>query len=181
MTTGRTLLAATLLVGGCASAPDVGAVFDGRAGTWIDLSYSFSNETIYWPTASTFELEVVSFEETDAGYFYAANNFSAAEHGGTHLDAPIHFSEGRWTTDKIPLDRLMGPAVVITVNSGAAPDYLVTVDDLEEWEGRHGSIPDGAIVLLQLGLPLPRSIGLSGNRSSGSGGGSRTPLPGPAP
>src|SRR5215213_6024059 len=80
-----------------------------RDGSWIDLSHDFSAQTIYWPTAKPFELEVVSAQRTPGGYYYAANNFSAAEHGGTHLDAPIHFAEGRWTTDQIPLDRLIGP------------------------------------------------------------------------
>ena len=74
-------------------------------GNWIDLSHDFSAQTIYWPTAKPFELEVVSAQQTPDGYYYAANNFSAAEHGGTHLDAPVHFAEGRWTTDQVPLER----------------------------------------------------------------------------
>jgi kynurenine formamidase len=66
-----------------------------QTGQWIDLTHEFSPETIYWPTAKPFELEVVSAERTPAGYYYAANNFTAAEHGGTHLDAPVHFAEGK--------------------------------------------------------------------------------------
>jgi hypothetical protein len=94
-------------------------------GRWVDLSWDFSSETIYWPTAKPFTLEVVSAEVTPGGYYYAANNFSAAEHGGTHLDAPIHFAAGHHTTDQIPLDQLVGPAVVIDVSTKAAasPDY----------------------------------------------------------
>ena len=76
-------------------------------GTWHDLSYDFSEETIYWPTADTFKREKVFYGLTELGYFYSANNFSAAEHGGTHLDSPIHFSSGRITADKIPLERLI--------------------------------------------------------------------------
>ena len=81
--------------------------------TWVDLTYPFDSTTIYWPTAKPFRLEVVSAQRTAAGYYYAANNFAAAEHGGTHLDAPLHFAEGRLSTDQIPLARLTGPAVVI--------------------------------------------------------------------
>src|SRR5881394_1661919 len=81
-------------------------------GKWVDLTYAFDSTTIYWPTAQPFRLTVVSAQRTPGGYYYAANNFSAAEHGGTHLDAPVHFAEGRHTTDQIPLSQLMGPAIV---------------------------------------------------------------------
>jgi len=78
-------------------------------GRWVDLSYAFDSTTIYWPTAQPFRLQVVSAQRTPKGYYYAANNFAAAEHGGTHLDAPVHFAEGRHTTDQIPLTQLVGP------------------------------------------------------------------------
>lgn len=122
-------------------------------GTWVDLSYAFDSTTIYWPTAKPFALEVVSAQRTPAGFYYAANNMSAAEHGGTHLDSPIHFAEGNWTTDQIPLERLLGPAVVVDVTQQAAAnaDYRVTPDVLEAWERANGPIPDGAIVLFRTG------------------------------
>jgi kynurenine formamidase len=123
------------------------------AGTWIDLSHDFSSETIYWPTAKPFTLEVVSAQVTPGGYYYAANNFSASEHGGTHLDAPIHFAEGRHTADQVPLDRLVGSAVVVDVaaRANADPDYRLDAAALEEWERSHGRIPDGTIVLVRTG------------------------------
>jgi kynurenine formamidase len=120
----------------------------------VDLTYTYDEDTVYWPTASSnFELEQLAYGQTDGGYFYSANAFSTPEHGGTHLDAPIHFSAGRWSTDQIPVDRLVGPAVVIDVSTQAAadPDYELTVDDVDDWEIRHGRIPPGAIVLLHTG------------------------------
>ncbi len=124
-----------------------------REGSWIDLSHDFSAQTIYWPTAKPFELEVVSAQRTPAGYYYAANNFSAAEHGGTHLDAPIHFAEGKWTTDQIPIERLVGQAIVLDVQSGAdsSADYRVDYAAINGWEQEHGAIPSGSIVLFRTG------------------------------
>src|SRR5215204_1178943 len=124
-----------------------------RTGIWIDLTHDFSSEAIYWPTAKPFTLEVVSAERTPAGYYYAANNFSAAEHGGTHLDAPIHFAEGRWTTDQIPLDRLIGQALVVDAQRGAdsSADYRVDSAAIEEWEQEYGAIPAGSIILFRTG------------------------------
>ena len=121
------------------------------AGTWIDLSHDFSSETIYWPTARLFTLEVVSAQQTPGGYYYAANNICAAEHGGTHLDAPVHFAEGRATTDRVPLERLIGEAAVVDVSEDAARDrdYRLDVRGLEAWEAAHGRIGEGTIVLVR--------------------------------
>ena len=122
-------------------------------GTWVDLTYSFDSTTLYWPTAAPFRLTVVSAQRTPAGYYYAANNFAAAEHGGTHLDAPVHFVEGRHTTDQIPLEQLLGPAVVIDVSHQAdsSPDYRITPADIERWEAAHGTIAPKTIVLFKTG------------------------------
>jgi kynurenine formamidase len=122
-------------------------------GRWVDLTYEFSSETIYWPTSKTFKLDTVFAGVTEKGFYYTANNFSAAEHGGTHIDAPVHFARGRRTVDQIPIEQLIGPAVVIDVSDKALADrdYQITVEDFTEWESKHGKIPDGAIVLLRTG------------------------------
>ena len=140
-------------IAGCAPpAADYGAVFDGTGGRWVDLTHAFSESTIYWPTDTAgFQLEELAFGPTEGGWFYASYQFASAEHGGTHLDAPIHFAEGRLTNDQIPLSGLVGPAVVIDVTSQVTPDYLVSVDDLTAWEAAHGEIPNGAILLIRTG------------------------------
>ena len=86
---------------------------------WIDLSYPFNNETIYWPTSVSFKHIKVFENFTADGYYFALYDISASEHGGTHLDAPRHFAQGKWTTDQIPLDRLIGPAIKIDISSKA--------------------------------------------------------------
>jgi len=122
-------------------------------GTWVDLAYPFDSTTIYWPTAKPFQLEVVSAQRTPAGYYYAANNIAAAEHGGTHLDSPVHFAEGKHTTEQIPLEQLMGPAVVINVSQKAETnaDYQILPGDIITWEETHGRMPTGVIVLFRTG------------------------------
>lgn len=123
--------------------------------TIIDLTHTFSEETVYWVTAKEFELDVVAKGDTDKGYFYAANNFATAEHGGTHIDAPIHFAKNRQTVEEIPLEKLIGPAIKIDVKAKALdqPDYLISVDDLKAWEAKEGmEIPKGSIVLLETGF-----------------------------
>lgn len=122
-------------------------------GSWVDLSHDFSEETLYWPTAQRFKKETEFEGQTDGGWFYSAYNISTSEHGGTHLDAPVHFSEGGQSTGEIPLQRLIGAASVIDVSEKAAQDrdYLVSVADLQAWEEKNGVLPEGAIVLINTG------------------------------
>jgi kynurenine formamidase len=144
-------LTVLMLVAGCTkpveqttSAPQV---------RYVDLSHDLSAESIFWPTAETFHLKTVADGVTPGGYYYASNDYSGSEHGGTHLDSPIHFAQGRWTTEQIPLDRLIGDAVVVDVSAQAATnaDYRVTVADLTAWEQSHGAIAADTIVLLKTG------------------------------
>lgn len=120
----------------------------------VDLTHPFDQHTIYWPAApSLFQLTQLSYGKTKAGYFYAANAFCTPEHGGTHLDAPIHFAEGGLTVDRVPLRQLIAPAIVIDVSrqASAQTDYRLSMDDLRRWEATHGTIPEGAIALLRTG------------------------------
>jgi kynurenine formamidase len=119
-------------------------------GTAVDLSHDYSDQTVFWPTAEGFRLEKVADGMTPQGYYYAANTFATAEHGGTHLDAPVHFAQGRWSVDQIPLEQLIGEAAVVDVSAKCAtqPDYQVTVADLDAWEREHGSL-NGLILLIR--------------------------------
>ena len=118
----------------------------------VDLSYGFGPETVYWPTAKGFALETVTHGEV-GGHWYEANNFCAAEHGGTHVDAPAHFARDGATVDRVPVSAGIGPLVRVDVSAAAAhePDYRVSVDDLQAWEARYGRIPRGAIVVMYSG------------------------------
>lgn len=118
----------------------------------VDLSHPFDDETLYWPTSpSDFELEVLAAGETEAGYYYSANRFCTPEHGGTHLDAPIHFAAGGQDAAELPLEDRIAPAVVLDLSREAArdPDYRLTREDVERFEAAHGPIPAGSAVLLR--------------------------------
>jgi kynurenine formamidase len=123
------------------------------SGKIIDLSYAFDADTVFWPTAEGFRLEKDFEGMTEKGYYYAANKFSTAEHGGTHIDSPVHFAQGRHTVDQIPLEQLIGEALVIDVTKQceANPDYQIATADFLEWEKANGQLPKDAIVLLRTG------------------------------
>ncbi len=137
----------------------------------VDLTWPFDEHTIYWPTARSFELERVAFGPTERGWWYASNNLCASEHGGTHLDAPIHFAEGRLATADIPLACLVGPARVIDVSAACARDrdYLVSSADIEQHERRFGRIPKCTVVLIRTGWGMrwPDAEAYLGNAARG--------------
>src|SRR4030095_5377907 len=120
----------------------------------VDLPYPFSAESVYWPTAEGFKLDTDFDGNTEAGYYYSAKKYSAAEHGGTHIDAPVHFAKGRHSVDQIPLEQLTGSGIVVDVTAQCStnPDYLVSVADIQNWEKANGRIPNGSIVLLRTGF-----------------------------
>ena len=150
------ILAPLLFLAACSApqAPPASAALSGiDSSKLIDLSYTFDEKTVYWPNAEGFRHRKDSWTKTPGGYWYAAGEFTSAEHGGTHLDAPVHFSEGKLTLDQIPVARLVAPAFVIDVSAKAAKDtdYRVTVEDIALWEKAHTNIPENSIVVIRTG------------------------------
>ncbi len=119
----------------------------------IDLTYTFDASTIYWPTEKGFVHQFEKNGDTPEHYFYSSANYAAPEHGGTHTDAPRHFSRDGMTLDQVPLADCIGPAAVIDFSARAARDRdaMLTVDDIKTYEAAYGPIPDGAIVVARSG------------------------------
>ncbi len=120
----------------------------------LDMTYPLDEAAIFWPTARPFTLTQVAYGISAGGWWYASNEFSASEHGGTHADAPIHFAEGGRTIGQVPLEEWIGPAVKVDVvaKCNQDRDYLLAVDDLKSWEETNGLIPAGAWVIMYTGI-----------------------------
>lgn len=138
------MIAAALMLSSCARTGQLD-------GEWIDMSYDFSDQTIYWTTTDGFKKETVYEGQNPKGYYYSAYKFSAPEHGGTHFDSPVHFAEGRQSVDQVPIDRLVGSAVKLDVSEKVSQnrDYVVSVEDITSWETKNGRIPEGSFVFIQ--------------------------------
>ncbi len=150
----RSAFAFVLLAASTGSALAAGPAIDLASAAVVDLTHAFDDKTLYWPTSpSTFKLEQLAYGPTPGGFFYASNAICTPEHGGTHLDAPIHLGEGKRTADEVPVRQLVAPAVVIDVAAKAAadPDYRLSREDVLAWEKQHGAVPVGAAVLLRTG------------------------------
>ena len=150
----RILLSTACLVvlSGCTPPPEPAAfrLDDFRL---LDLTHAYDEKTLYWPTEGGFEHERTAWGINEKGYWYSSYRFAGSEHGGTHLDAPIHFAEGAEAVGDIPIERLTGPGVVIDITEKCAadPDALLTVDDIEAHQTAHGPIAAGSVVLVRTG------------------------------
>ena len=128
----------------------------------VDLTNTLHNETpvlqlppqwnLHWP----FSMEEISHYD-DRGPAWYWNNFKCSEHTGTHFDAPIHWvsdkdHEGN-ATDSIPVEKFIAPACVVDVTEKveADPDFLLTVDDVKQWETKYGRIDAGSWFFLRTG------------------------------
>jgi kynurenine formamidase len=117
----------------------------------LDLSYAINDKLVPWPGDEKFFEAKVNASVEKNGYF--TRSFWMLEHYGTHMDAPAHFPPGKATVDQIPAKQLFGPAVVLDVRAESSKDadYQLGAAPVEDWEKRHGQIPEGAIVLLRTG------------------------------
>ena len=125
-----------------------------KENNWIDLTYTFDSTTLYWPNnVCGFEHKEDFKGTTPGGYFYSSYSICTPEHGGTHIDAPIHFAKDHLTVDSIPLSSLSGRGIIVDVSEKALKnrDYLISVADLQEWEKANGEIKTGTIILFRTG------------------------------
>ncbi len=137
-----------------AAGPAAAQAIDLSRARLVELTHPLDSASLFWPTSPAgFTMTRLAFGPSARGWFYSSNAIALPEHGGTHLDAPIHFFEGGASVDQIPLDRLVAPAVVIDVSDSASrnPDYRLTPADVANFEKRHGRITPGTIVLLRTG------------------------------
>jgi kynurenine formamidase len=135
--------------GAATNTADVAALIGGLR--LISLSHVNDPATTnVFPGDPPFELEVIATIPND-GYFLQF--VKEGEHTGTHWGAPGHFNTGQPLADEMDLADLLLPAVKIDVRAQSRnnPDYAVTIDDIKEWERRHGRIPNESAVIIWTG------------------------------
>lgn len=119
----------------------------------IDLTYSFDDQTVYWPKNKHFHRQDTARGTNAKGFWYASGTFSASEHGGTHLDAPVHFASSGMSVDELAVESLVGPAIILDIREACQRnhDYELQVQDILNWETQHGLIEPHDLVLVWTG------------------------------
>jgi kynurenine formamidase len=116
----------------------------------VDLTQPLSPETVMWPGAPAPTAETFLTVAHDGFY---NRRVSFMEHSGTHFDAPCHMVEGAQSVDQIDPGTLFRPVAVIDISADTAgnPDGTLSLAQVQDFEARHGRIPDGAAVFLRTG------------------------------
>jgi kynurenine formamidase len=116
----------------------------------VDLTHPFSPALPVYPAYKPVQIRERFSVARDG---FAGNEVTFDEHTGTHVDAPSHFVGGGMSADRLPVDRLVAPLVVVSIADRAArdADTQVSIDDLLQWEKRHGRMPAGAFVAMDAG------------------------------
>lgn len=109
----------------------------------IDLTQTIEVGIPDWDGCCGFQMH--NTMDYDAGA--RAQEFKAPNGIGTHMDAPSHFVMDSTDIAGIGLERLVCPGVVIDVSHQTNQDYAIIIDDIIEFENKHGDVPDGAIVI----------------------------------
>ncbi len=147
---GAAALAASLCVNAAdkqnASLNDALAVIQSHR--FIDLTHTFAPGIPHWKGAPNESVKTLYTVEKDG---FRINEYCHIGQWGTHVDPPAHFHTGLHTVDQIDLKDMLMPLVVIDVHDKAAKnaDYVLSVDDINSWERRHGRIPRGAFVAMR--------------------------------
>ncbi|KAL1494444.1 hypothetical protein ABEB36_010042 [Hypothenemus hampei] len=118
-----------------------------------DLTWSFGNDTIYWPGQRPFNF---TKQQTvaESKYMYSVNEFCAAEHGGTHFDAPYHFYQNGLKVSEIDGFRLFGKGALVNLTDESEKlgrNVRLTVAHLQDWESKNGPFENGTILLVAFG------------------------------
>jgi len=142
---------ALALAGGAAAAgPAPQARAAAQFSQVIDLTHSFSPDfPTFFGVPGIEQATMYTFE--DAGF--NMKRWTLIEHAGTHMDAPIHFSEDGQSAEEVPVENLVTPLAVIDIREKAAgnPDAQVTPEDIKAWEAANGPIPERACVAMNSG------------------------------
>ncbi len=158
--------AATL---GVATAPQ--AMADGH-GSIMEMTHTYDGDfpTFFNEPGISYK-QIFNWDEHKFNLF----DLTIREHTGTHIDAPLHFSENGKAVDELAVSDLIVPLCVVDIREKAAADAdaQVTPDDLEAWISDNGDIPDRACVAMNSGWA--DKVGTDGFRNADGDGGLHFP------
>ena len=121
---------------------------------FVDLTHSFAPGIPHWKGFPDEKRETLYWYEPGVGKLgsgFYAQSFTHVGQWGTHVDPPAHFVRGMRTVDQIDVKEMVLPLVVIDVHEAVTknPDYTITMDDVTNWEKKHGQIPEGSFVAMR--------------------------------
>lgn len=135
-----------------------------KTAKYIDLTHAFEPNQPVWPGFGRAEFKAAVAGADLGDYAKKGDEFTYEKHGfvatayvlptdqyGTQLDPPAHWDPLGATISDLPASFTLRPLVVIDVHEQVAKDplYFATVDDVKAWEAKHGTVPEGSVVMFR--------------------------------
>jgi kynurenine formamidase len=135
-----------------------------KSAKYIDLTHAFEPVQPVWPgfgnakfKAGTAGADIEGYVKKGDEYTYEKHGFVATAYDlptdqyGTQLDPPSHWNPLGATISDLPPTYAVRPLVVIDISGKVAADegYHLQIADIEEWEKKHGRIPEGSVVFVR--------------------------------
>jgi kynurenine formamidase len=135
-----------------------------KTAKYVDLTHAFEPVQPVWPGFghAVFKGAVAGADLGD--YAKKGDEFTYEKHGfiatayelttdqyGTQLDPPAHWDPLGATISDLPASFTLRPLVVIDIHEKVAadPGYHATIDDVKAWEAKHGTVPEGSVVMFR--------------------------------
>ena len=145
--TGAAATTAAVVASGLAASRPALAAGHGRV---VDLTHALDADFPTFGGEPGIALnQTVKFSESG----YQLFQITLDEHSGTHIDAPLHFTEDGTSVDELDPETLVCPLCVVDISAKAADEAnaIVEVEDIEAWISANGDIPAGACVAMLSG------------------------------
>lgn len=121
---------------------------------FVDLTHAFEPGIPHWPGFPDETVKTIYWYDKRPGTLgtgFFAQLYCHVGQWGTHADPPAHFVKGGRTLDQIEVKEMILPLVLFDVHQAVKqnPDYTITLDDVRQWEAKHGPVPKGAFAVMR--------------------------------
>jgi kynurenine formamidase len=124
---------------------------------YVDLTHTITPNMAVWSGFTAPKFTPTVNPKTGKAYTYEKDGFEATHYDlstdqlGTQLDPPAHWNPDYPAIDELPATFAVRPLVVIPISDKVArdPNYHLSVKDIQDWETRHGRIPEGSVVFIR--------------------------------
>jgi kynurenine formamidase len=155
----RLLLLGTLALGCRERGPGLWPLYEQslRGAKYIDLTHTITPAIPVWHGFGPASFGPTLNPATGKPYTYEQDGFAATAYRlstdqyGTQLDPPAHWAPEFPAIDELPPTYAVRPLAVLSIADSVAAHagYHLQVADIEQWERRHGRIPEGAVVMVR--------------------------------
>jgi len=118
----------------------------------IDLTHKINPGIPTWDLTCGYHIKTIfDYKDFPGEFKFRVQVLDIRASAGTHIDSPAHCFEGARDVSDISINELICPCVVINVSEKSNEKYKVSIEDIENFEAKYGTIKSGTFVLINTG------------------------------